>query len=397
MIRRIPTAGTPLSFGETARGILGFAEQEKAIADFRSVLRNFLEVENLSVVNSGTTAFFILLQLFKELRSSKNRDEVILPAYTAPSLLLPIRAAGLKTRLIDIDSNTFNMDIKQLPSVISERTLAVMPIHMFGLPCKIDPIIALAKNHGFFVVEDAASSLGTTIDGKQTGTIAPFGFYSLNRGKNISTMAGGIIVWKDKQLSQKIENLVADLQTLPPHAQAIMTLKMIGLSLAVRPLFYSLLSPIISKFKYTTLHTHFDSFQLTTMQAGLGKKLWKHADDLTKRRQENGGSLITIFRNKDGFTIPTIPETATVAFNQFPVIVHDLNRRKTLVDRLLAQGIETTFLYEKPLHHIFPELNPGDDAFPNATYLAEHLLLIPPHVQISPTIIKKIQNVVETI
>ncbi|MDD5766282.1 MAG: aminotransferase class V-fold PLP-dependent enzyme [Candidatus Marinimicrobia bacterium] len=397
MIRRMPTAGTPLSFGETVGGVLGFAEREKVIADFRSVLRNFLEVENLSVVNSGTTAFFILLQLFKQLRSSENRDEVILPAYTAPSLLLPIQAAGLKARLIDIDSSTFNMDVKKLPSVVSERTLAVMPIHMFGLPCKVEPIIALAKNHGFFVVEDAASSLGTTIDGKQTGTIAPFGFYSLNRGKNISTMAGGIIVWKDKRLSQKIENLVTDLETLPPHAQAIMTLKMIGLSLAVRPIFYSLLSPIISKFKYTTLHTHFDSFRFTTMQAGLGKKLWKHADDLTKRRQENGESLTKIFKNKDGFTIPSIPITALVAFNQFPVIVHDLNRRKMLVYRLLAQGIETTFLYEKPLHHIFPELNPGGDAFPNATYLAEHLLLIPPHTQISQTIIKNIRNVVESI
>jgi dTDP-4-amino-4,6-dideoxygalactose transaminase len=393
----MPTAGTPLSFGETVGGVLGFAEREKVIADFRSVLRNFLEVENLSVVNSGTTAFFILLQLFKQLRSSENRDEVILPAYTAPSLLLPIQAAGLKARLIDIDSSTFNMDVKKLPSVVSERTLAVMPIHMFGLPCKVEPIIALSKNHGFFVVEDAASSLGTTIDGKQTGTIAPFGFYSLNRGKNISTMAGGIIVWKDKRLSQKIENLVTDLETLPPHAQAIMTLKMIGLSLAVRPIFYSLLSPIISKFKYTTLHTHFDSFRFTTMQAGLGKKLWKHADDLTKRRQENGESLTKIFKNKDGFTIPSIPITALVAFNQFPVIVHDLNRRKMLVDRLLAQGIETTFLYEKPLHHIFPELNPGGDAFPSATYLAEHLLLIPPHTQISPTIIKNIRNVVESI
>lgn len=397
MIRRMPTAGTPLSLAETARGILGFAEREKVIADFRSVLRRYLDVENLAVVNSGTTAFFILLQLFKQLRSSENRDEVILPAYTAPSLLLPIRAAGLKARLVDIDPDTFNMDINQLPSVISERTLAVMPVHMFGLPCAVEPILALAEHRGFFVVEDAASSLGTTIGRKQTGTLAPFGFYSLNRGKNISTMAGGIIVWKESRFNEKIEKLVADLQTLPPHAQAIMTLKMIGLSLAVRPLFYSWLAPAISRFKYTTLHTHFDSFQFTTMQAGLGKTLWKRADDLTRRRQENGEALTAIFRNKDGFAIPSIPAKAAVAFNQFPVVVHDPDRRKTLVDRLFARGIETTYLYEKPLHHFFPELNPGGDAFPNATYFAEHLLLIPPHAQICPTIINKIRNAVESV
>ena len=397
MIRRMPTAGTPISLAETVRGVMGFTEQKKVIADFKSVLRNYLNVENLTVVNSGTTAIFVLFELYKQLRKSGEQDEVILPAYTAPSLLLPIEAAGLKAQLVDIDSSTFNMNVNSLPSAISDKTLAIMPVHMFGLPCAVEPIIALVKNLDLFVVEDAASSLGTTTDGKHTGTIAPFGFYSLNRGKNISTMAGGIIVWKENQLNETIENIVADLQTLPKHAQAIMTMRMIGLSLAVRPFFYSLLSPIISRYKYTTLHTHFDSFQFTTMQAGLGKSLWKRADVLTRRRQENGESLAAIFRNKEGFTIPTIPETAAVAFNQFPVVVHDLNRRKTLVDKLLAQGIETTYLYEKPLHHIFPELNPDSTAFPNATYLAEHLLLIPPHAQICPTIIRKIRNVVESV
>ncbi|MCK9244128.1 MAG: DegT/DnrJ/EryC1/StrS family aminotransferase, partial [Candidatus Marinimicrobia bacterium] len=84
------------------------------------------------------------------------------------------------------------------------------------------------------------------------------------------------------------------------------------------------------------------------------------------------------------------------AFNQFPVIVHDLGRRQRLQEKLLKIGIETTLMYEKPLHYIFPELNPRTyDNFPQATYLAEHLLLIPPHAQIGLALLKKIETIVE--
>ena len=86
------------------------------------------------------------------------------------------------------------------------------------------------------------------------------------------------------------------------------------------------------------------------------------------------------------------------AFNQFPIIVSDLNKRDLLQKKLLAQGIETSLMYEKPLHHIFTELNsPGEDPFPNATYLAEHLLLIPPHAQIRPSIITTIKKAVDAV
>ncbi len=286
------------------------------------------------------------------------------------------------------------MDVKQIPKLISSKTLAVMPVHMFGLPCEVDSINKLASKNDFFVIEDAASSLGSTLNNQQTGTISPFGFHSLNRGKNVSTLAGGIIVWKNNKYSGKLLELCENLIDLTIFPRFIITLKMVGLSLAVRPITYTFLNPILSKFKYTTLHTHFDSFQYTTIQAAMGKQIWKRIDYLTQRRVENGKALMDIFKNKEGFTTPSIPEGSMSAFNQFPVIVSDLNKRDLLQKKLLAQGIETSLMYEKPLHHIFTELNsPGEDPFPNATYLAEHLLLIPPHPQITRTMLNNIENI----
>lgn len=394
----MPTAGTPYIIADIARATFGLAEKNKARIDFSQTLKKYFGVENLLLVNSGTTACFIILELFKKIRSSDKRDEIILPAYTAPSLLLPIRAAGLKAVIVDVDPATFNLDLKLISHVISRRTLAIMPVHMFGLPFDTGALLKIIKDPEIFVFEDAASSLGSIIGGHQTGAIAPFGFYSLNRGKNISTLAGGIIVWNDRDYSALLEELVTGLPPVSRKTEFIMWLKFLGLSIAVRPVGYTLLSTVISKFKYTTLHTHFDSFAYTDMQAALGKVLWRRIAELTRRRIENGKALVRIFANRPAFTIPTIPLDSAVAFNQFPIIVHDLRLRTRLQEKLHQVGIETTLLYEKPLHHIFSELNPFTyDNFPHATYLAEHLLLIPPHAQISTALLAKVRNIVEGI
>jgi len=394
----MPTAGTPYQFADIARAARGLAESRKIQDDFRRSLQHYLGVENLLLVNSGTTACFLLLELFKKIRTSDKRNEIILPAYTAPSLLLPIRAAGLKAVLVDTDPQTFNLDIHKISRAVTPQTLAVMPVHMFGLPVNVARIIETIAGEDIFVCEDAASSLGSNIGGQQTGAIAPFGFYSLNRGKNVSTMAGGIITWKDPQYSELLAELAADLPPVSRQTEFLMWLKFLGLSLAVRPLGYTLLSKIISKYKYTTLHTHFDSYAYTNMQAAIGKNLWRRIDELTDRRIENGRQLLRIFANRPAYTIPEILPEARAAFNQFPVIIHDLNLRTRLQNQLLEAGLETTLLYEKPLHHIFPELNPcTSDNFPNATYLAEHLLLIPPHVQISTARLTQVRKIVEEI
>lgn len=395
---RLPTAGTPYRPAEVSRAILGLFESKTVIRTFQEQLKKYLTVKNLALVNSGTTACYLLLDFFKKIRADSRRDEVILPAYTAPSLLLPIRAANLKPVLVDIDPQTFNLAIDRVSDAITPRTLAIMPVHMFGLPCEVEPLIKLTDAADIFLFEDAASSLGTRLHGKMSGTVAPFGFYSLNRGKNISTLTGGIITWQDARCNDLMDKLV---NTLPPVsfvAQKIITLKIIGLSFAVKPLFYTLLTPLIAKYKYTTLHTHFESFAYTPTQAALGKALWRCANILTARRIINGKILLKIFRNHSEFIIPLVKPEWEVAFNQFPLIVKDLSLRAELQRRLLTAGIETSLLYERPLHHIFPELNPtGGEPFPQATYLAEHLLLIPTHAQVRQSHLAIIQDIINSL
>ena len=394
----MPTAGTPYVFSETCRGILGLFENRKVIENFQLILKDYLKAENLLLVNSGTTAFYVILKALKKLRTNKSRNEVILPAYTAPVLLLPIQALRLKPILVDVNPMTFNMDIEKAINAVTSRTLAVLPVHMFGIPCEVEQLCQALTPKKVFVIEDAASSLGSTLGNQHTGTISPIGFYSLNRGKNISTLTGGILVWKDGYLSQKFFNECKNLHALSPILLLSIALKIAGLSLAVRPIIYTFLNPFISQFKYTELHTHFESFRYTPPQVALGINLWKRIEELTASRANNGKALTKIFKNRDGYKLPAVPSGARVAFNQFPILMEDLNKRTLLQKRLREKGIETTSLYEYPLHHTFPELTEsGKEPFPHATYLARHLFLIPPHAQIRRSILATIREVVESI
>lgn len=395
---KMPTAGTPYRFSDLFFAKLGLFKGEEVFDEFTTILKHYFQVDYLGLVNSGTTANFVIYNVLKEMRRNKTQNEVILPAYTAPSLLLPIEAAQLKPVLVDIDPDTFNLSVEKVQEKLSEKTLAIMPVHMFGLPCEVEAFLTMTAKTDIFVLEDGASALGTTINDRHIGTLAPFGFYSLNRGKNVSTLAGGIITWQDTGLTELFRKYIAALPTLSQRAKWLMFLRFCGLSLAVRPFPYTVLNPFITKFKYTTLHTHFDTFQYTPMQAELGINLWKRIGLLDRKRVENGKRLIEIFQNQSGFHIPNIPTGARVAFNQFPVIVDDLEKRSQIIRQLSSEGIETSTLYDHPLHHIFPELNTeGADPNPNATYLAEHLLLIPPHAQINARIITKVQKVIENL
>src|SRR3990167_8957250 len=221
----IPSAGTPVSFSDIFQGFLSSFNQ--STTTFESVIKTYTHKKYCYFTNSGTTAFYIIL---KALKTISTKTEVILPAYTAPSLILPIKKAGLKPVLCDISLKTFNMDIQFLEKCINENTLCVVPVHMFGLPMNMKDVMQIAQQHSLFVVEDAASSLGTTIDNRPTGVFGDIGFHSFNRGKNLSTLSGGCIVNDREDIAAAIELEYTSLPKLGLNARLKIAARLIALA-----------------------------------------------------------------------------------------------------------------------------------------------------------------------
>lgn len=164
----------------------------------------YLGVPKAVSVQSGTAAIHIALH---ELGIGKG-DEVIVPVSTFIATVNPIIYAGAKPVFADIDINTWNISVEQIAKQISRKTKAIMPVHLYGNPCAMDTIMALARKFNLYVIEDATESLGAKFKGKYTGTFGDFGCFSFNGNKTITTGSGGMVVGKKVKALEHIKFLV---------------------------------------------------------------------------------------------------------------------------------------------------------------------------------------------
>ncbi len=371
---KIPSAGTPISALDLLRGFLGSGQP----ADLEADLRRLTGAAWCGLAGSGTSALYAILQA---LRKRSDRTEVLLPAYTAPSLVLPIRKAGLCPVLCDISPETFNAGSKEMLDRVNADTLAVMPVHMFGLPTDMPAIIEQLQGSGCFVIEDACSAMGTQIGDRHAGVFGDVGFYSFNRGKNLSTLSGGAVVTHREDLAPDLKAALAAFPAPGLSRRLRIALFSAALALAVRPLGYTLLHPAVSKFKYTELHTDFDIAAYTRFQARIGRSLLPKLEKIAALRAENGRFFYQALADVDGVRLPRVPAGCIPAYNQFPILLPDERTRAAVHQAILKTGLEATLLYPEPIHRIYSDIwdGSGADPFPHATTVARRLLLLPAH------------------
>lgn len=371
----IPSAHTPISFLDIFNGFISSFNQP--IVTFESVIKAYTNKKHCYFTNSGTTAFYIIL---KALRSLSKKTEVIIPAYTVPSLILPIKKAGLKPVLCDISLKTFTMDIQSITKWINKNTLCIVPVHMFGLPIDMNAIMKIAQQYSLFVVENAADSLGSTIHKNPAGTFGDIGFYSFNRGENLSTLSGGCIVTDKEEVSEAVKMEC----TLLPRPGLISKLqistKLIASAFAVRPLLYTIFYDLLFKSKRNSVCTDFDSYAYTNFQAGIGCSLFGRASKIFNKRYDHGMFLFDMLCGLKGIRLPELLTHTVPVFNQFPMLFDNENVKEIFLKKINDTGIESMRPYSDAIHRVYDlGYDLEKDPFPNATYFSNHVLLIPTH------------------
>ncbi len=134
-------------------------------------------------------------------------DEVILPTFTIISCAAAIVRAGATPVVVDCDPRTWNLDTTQIEARISPRTRAILPVHLYGLPVDMDPVLALAARHGLAIIEDAAEAIGQTYRGRPCGSFGDLSTFSFYPNKHITTGEGGMIVTDDDHLAARCRSL----------------------------------------------------------------------------------------------------------------------------------------------------------------------------------------------
>ena len=154
-------------------------------------------------VSNGTAA----LQLAYEALNIKKKDEIILPAFTIISCILPVIRSGATPVLIDSDPTTWNMDVSKIESKITSKTKAIIAPHIYGLPIDMDPLLKIAKKYKLKVIEDSAEALGLKYKNKECGSFGDVSTFSFYANKHITTGEGGMIVTDDIKIAERCRSL----------------------------------------------------------------------------------------------------------------------------------------------------------------------------------------------
>lgn len=364
-----------------------------SVHELYALLRKMYNFDSVHAFSSGAAALYVLLLALKK---QYKKTEVVLPVYTATAVLFPILKAGLKPIFCDMTIDSFNSEIVDLKSKITEDTLCVLPTHMFGFP--VEEINSIKEQiDNTFVVEDVCQAQGAIVDGRLLGSFADASLFSFNRGKNIPAFGGGAFLVVDGMLNAATEEIIEEIPFEIPSffRKFFSAAKNIILSIVVRPGLYCFISPLINflRERPTSQEVHIGLF--TGYQANVVRKLLFRIDSLSAQRFEHGSRIISLLADNDGVEVPNIKEGTRPAFNRMPIVFKDLNRLEETEKGLAKAGFETSRMYFQPLHLMFPDLGYKKGDFPNAEYFAEHLLTVPCHPLMSDKDIDKMIKIIK--
>lgn len=200
--------------------------------DFTVSLARFLDVPYAQLECSGTAALIVALTT---LRQQSARQEVIIPAFSCPLVVLAIAHCGLDVVLCDLGENTLDMDRAHLQTLCSESTLAIIPTHLGGRIVDVDYAVVQARRVGAYVIEDAAQAVGARDRGQSVGLRGDIGFFSLAAGKGLTLFEGGLLVTADPYMAAALARVSNEIIPERPLFELRRLIELIGYAIFYRP------------------------------------------------------------------------------------------------------------------------------------------------------------------
>lgn len=337
------------------------------VKEFEKEIANKIGVKHAITVGNGTDALIIALKSL----GIKEGDEVITTDYTFFATAEAIRFVGATPVFCDVELDTYNIDPSQIEEKITDKTKAIVCVHLFGNACKMDEINDIAKRHNLYVVEDAAQAINSQYKGKNVGNLGDVACFSFFPTKNLGCFGdGGMITTNDDDLATIIRALkVHGSGENGMKAYAILNDEEVevveqnsGDNTVYNPLKY-----------YNYLIGH--NSRLDEIQAAILRIKLKHLDEYTENRRSISHGYIEALKDTS-LVMPTETEGGKHVFHLF--ILQSENREE-IESKLKEKGIATGTYYKVPMHlqKAFNDLGYKKGDFPNAEYLSERTFAIP--------------------
>src|SRR6267142_1035247 len=326
----------------------------REVSLFEEEFAAFCEAKWAVGVDSGTSALELALRAYE----IGPGDEVITAANTFIASALAISHAGATPVLVDVDADTYTIDVAAIEKAVTPRTKAIIPIHLYGHPADMDPILQLAQRHGLVVIEDACQAHGARYKGKRTGSLGHAAAFSFYPGKNLGAYGdGGIVVPNDRGIPKRQE-------MLRNYGQ---------------------------KEKYQHLFRSYNR-RLDTLQAAVLRVKLKYLEKWNAARRWNA---VLYHKSLEGRGV-VLPGEAGGAESVWHLYVIRSERRDMLREHLISRGISAGIHYPIPIHlqPAYRDLGYKRGDFPVTESCAQQVLSLPMYAEITQS---QIEYVADTI
>ena len=329
-----------------------------AVGEFAENLSKYMDGVYAIPCANGTDALQIALMAL----DLKPGDEIIVPSFTYVATAEVIGLLGLTPVMVDVDYDTFNITVENIKKALSEKTKAIVPVHLFGQSCDMEPIMQFAKEHNLYVIEDNAQAIGalyTFSDGTKakTGTMGTIGCTSFFPSKNLGCYGdGGALFTKDETLAKKIKMIANHGQEIKYHH------KVIGCN-----------------------------SRLDTIQAAILDIKLKHLDEYCNSRYDAAQYYSEQLKNISGIKVPIELPQSTHVYHQYTIKVLN-GKRDELKSFLASKGVPSMIYYPLPLQEqeAFKHITRAAEDLNIAKDLAYSVLSLPIHTEMT----KEQQNMV---
>ena len=350
----------------------GRVSSGRYVREFEERFAKLIGVKEAVAVSSGTDADILALAVLHDF-GAKYDEEVILPALSFVATGNAVLHAGFKPVFVDIEKETLNINPKEIEKVITERTRAILPVHLIGKPADMDTINEIAKKYNLYVIEDAAEAYGAVYKGRKVGTLGDLVAFSTYLAHMISTVEGGVVVTNR-------EDFAEILRSLRVHGTAckckVCTLRIRGGYCPKRFKYGDDIRFLFERIGYSS--------KMNELEAAVGLGNLDIYTQILEKRRRNWLSLMRKFEKFKPY-LTTIKEgkDEKIGPHAFPIIIQEGApfKRRELVDFLEKNEIETRSLFSSMPTQCkgfsFLEHKLGD--FPNAEYIGNNGLHIGVH------------------
>ena len=393
-MRYIAPAGTKISFLNILNWFKNIVFKNNVLGQFKNLIKDSFHIKHVFFFGTGRTGMSFLLKTLYEL-DNKKRNEVIVPSYTCYSVPASAEFAGLKVRILDIDPKTLDYNHAKLEDTNFDNVLALVSSNLYGIPNNLPALEKLAKKKKIYFIDDAAQSLGAKVQDRFAGTFGDAGLFSLDKGKNLTSLDGGIIVTNSDKIAKKLQ--FYEDQLLPTNIlnTTSFIFKVLIYSIFLHPFFYW----IPTKLPFLNLGTtRYDAqmplFKYDKVRSALGIEMFRHLKSITSSKVKNGIKLRLKLKDLPGVFLPKADKNSMSVYLRVPVLV-DVNVKDKIVEALNIKGIGASGSYPKSIldvdeikHFCNQKLSTAD----RGRQVAKEIITLPTHVFLNNKDIRIIYN-----